>query len=132
MGSARIRGIALVLMLVLSGLHWSLLQCAAWTGMVIDYSRERGVATGLRETFDGDHPCAMCLAIRSARTDEHQQQNGTLSTPSAPLQPLGSPPGTAVAIMPVDNTFDFGPRAFARGQLLVAPPPVPPPRAVQS
>jgi len=31
--------------------------------MAIQYSAEKGIQTGLRETFDGAHPCEMCHAI---------------------------------------------------------------------
>lgn len=58
------------MLVLLLGLHWALLQAAAWTGMVIRYSREAGLRSAIAMTFDGRHPCRLCLAIRAGRTAE--------------------------------------------------------------
>ncbi len=44
--------------------------------MLISYSAEEGLIKGARQTFDGDHPCDLCVAI----TDAKQQDSG----PEAP------------------------------------------------
>ena len=55
----------IVTALVLSiGLHWMVLQSAAWVGMVVSYTQETGaLSTALEQTFDGDHPCKLCAAV---------------------------------------------------------------------
>ncbi len=39
------------------------------------------VGTGVKKTFDGEHPCCLCKKIEQARQQEHQQQ------PNKPLPP---------------------------------------------
>jgi hypothetical protein len=52
------------------GLHWTALQLVAWTGMIVSYSREGSVAEAVSKTFDGAHPCKLCLAIKEGRAQE--------------------------------------------------------------
>ena len=62
-------------MLVLSlGLHWALLQTVAWTGMLITYSRDASFKTAVAKTFDGEHPCPLCKAIKKGRAEEKKQE----------------------------------------------------------
>lgn len=61
--------------LVLSlGLHWALLQTVAWTGMLINYSRDASFREAISRTFDGQHPCPLCKAIKKGRADEKKQE----------------------------------------------------------
>ncbi len=106
------------------GLHWGLLQSAAWVGMVINYSQERGLGEALVKTFDGKHPCPLCKAIAKAKNSEKK----------------GEFPPTA-------NKFDFlfsrpvyvfsAPTAFwavgtleERADSVSRAPPLPPPKAI--
>jgi hypothetical protein len=62
------------LFLVVSVLHAGgfdllLLQCVAWANMTVSYSQEVGFKQGLNQTFDGNHPCALCCAIRKQEVD---------------------------------------------------------------
>lgn len=67
--------ITTVLVLVLTlGLHWALLQTVAWTGMLVSYSRDGSFTEAVSKTFDGQHPCCMCKAIKQGRTEEKQQE----------------------------------------------------------
>lgn len=69
--AARITTVAL---LVLSlGLHWGLLQSLAWAGMIIRYSREAPLQEAVEKTFDGKHPCKMCLLVKEGREAEKQR-----------------------------------------------------------
>jgi hypothetical protein len=61
----------------LLGGHWAILQTAAWVGMAIEYCGHDGVQAGLTETFDGEHPCALCKSIAKNRTSE--KNHSTLS-----------------------------------------------------
>ena len=66
---------ATVLMLVLTlGLHWALLQTVAWTGMIVAYSQDAPLLTAVANTFDGNHPCPMCKAIKQGRAEERKQR----------------------------------------------------------
>ena len=54
---------ALLLVLTL-GLHWTLLQTIAWTGMIVSYSRNASLTEAVSKTFDGKHLCKMSKAIK--------------------------------------------------------------------
>ncbi len=59
------------------GLHWAVLQSAAWVGMAVAYSVEKGsVVEGLSDTFDGDHPCPLCKAVEKGVESEQQPKEG--------------------------------------------------------
>jgi len=47
-----------------------LTQEIAWAGMLVTYTRDRGLARGVAETFDGEHPCAMCHKAAKMKNDE--------------------------------------------------------------
>jgi hypothetical protein len=108
--------------LQLVGGHWAILQTAAWMRMVIDCSKSEGVETGITKTFDGKHPCQLCLSIAKNKEKEGKQ---TASLNLAKLYLLYQAPQWALT----------PPTAF--GELEVSlyllngttlRPPVPPPR----
>jgi hypothetical protein len=57
----------------LLGGHWAILQTAAWVRMVIEYSKTEGVEAGITKTFDGKHPCSLCLSIAKNKEKEGKQ-----------------------------------------------------------
>ncbi len=101
------------------GLHWVVLQSAAWAGMLVTYTVQEGsLLTGMSQTFDNEHPCPLCSAIKQGRQSEKKDTKqtdlkkkldltlGTFSrvvlTPPAPtLSPLPDyPPGIARSTKP--------------------------------
>jgi hypothetical protein len=68
---SRLSQILVVAALVVSiGLHWAVLQSAAWVGMAVAYSVEKGsLSEGLSDTFDGNHPCRLCKAVDEGKND---------------------------------------------------------------
>ena len=53
------------------GLHWVVLQSAAWAGMLITYSVQQGsLLTGISQTFDNEHPCPLCCAVKKGTQSE--------------------------------------------------------------
>lgn len=61
---AKLSKLTLVLALMFSiGVHWSLLQSAAWIGMVVTYSSEGSFTEAVSKTFDGSHPCQLCKLV---------------------------------------------------------------------
>lgn len=60
--------------LYLSGAHWMLLQTAAWTGMLVSRSADAGVVEAVETTFNGAHPCAMCVAISKGQEQEKKDE----------------------------------------------------------
>lgn len=58
------------LLVALGGLHLMggplvILQLVAWAGMMVSYSIEDGLTQGVRDTFSGERPCALCRCIES-------------------------------------------------------------------
>jgi hypothetical protein len=51
-----------------------LTQEVAWVGMLVSYTRDRGLARGVVETFDGNHPCAMCAKASKMRENEGEKE----------------------------------------------------------
>ena len=73
--------LCLVTLLHLCGGHLVVAQVIAWGKMLKDYSAEKGWFAGVKETFDGDHPCAMCCQVR-----QMQQQDERTNSDQAPMQ----------------------------------------------
>jgi hypothetical protein len=64
-------GVAIFMLL---GGHWVTLQAVAWSKMVVDYSRDAGsFSSGIKKTFSGKYPCAMCKEIAEAKQKEQQK-----------------------------------------------------------
>lgn len=58
-------------LMVSIGGQWMVLQGVAWMGMAVSYSLAEGsVADGLSKTFDGEHPCPLCKAVKKATDDD--------------------------------------------------------------
>ena len=70
----RLTKLLLVLALTLSlGAHWALLQSVAWVGMVVNYSQDATITEALSKTFDGQHPCKLCKAVKEGKQSEKKQ-----------------------------------------------------------
>jgi len=57
----------------LVGGHWAVLQATAWVGMLVKYSETEGLEVGISKTFDGQHPCSLCLSIAKDKQTEKKQ-----------------------------------------------------------
>ncbi len=112
-------------LLQLIGGHWAVLQMTAWTGMVIEYSRQDGIVAGLTQTFDGAHPCSMCRGIKEAHRQE-QKKTPVLQT-ELKKDFLADESRFQVKQTWVELNY---PRYDERMQRVVFRPAVPPPRAV--
>lgn len=119
----------LVVLLVLSlslGLHWAVLQTAAWTGMLVGYSRVASFREAWEMTFDGQHPCRLCKFVEAGRAAEQQQE---ALLPLHRLEPVPLANAATPVIQPNRPArlvqFSPPPQSPGRGDR----PPVPPPRA---
>ena len=112
----------LALLQILGG-HWAALQVTAWVGMLVKYSQAEGVQVGISKTFDGKHPCDLCVSI-AKNTQTEKKQGSQLDAAKIDLVAHAQgwtlqPPGsswrlrtTIVSLLGHDRS-----------------PPVPPPRA---
>jgi hypothetical protein len=58
-------------LMVSIGAQWAVLQSVAWVGMAVSYSMKEGSITeGLSKTFDGEHPCPLCCAVKKGTDSE--------------------------------------------------------------
>lgn len=63
---AAARFLLVAALMISIGLHWAVMQSAAWVGMTVANTVKTGsVAQGLSDTFDGQHPCALCHLVEA-------------------------------------------------------------------
>lgn len=65
--------LCLVALFQLMGGQWAVLQATAWVNMLVKYSKTEGVERGILHTFDGQHPCSLCLSIAKSKQTEKKQ-----------------------------------------------------------
>jgi hypothetical protein len=65
--------IAVVLAMLL-GMQWTVLQSAAWVGMLISYSQNSSWSEAFIQTFDGQHPCKLCKVVAEGKRSEKAKE----------------------------------------------------------
>lgn len=71
--SPAVKALLLVACLHLIGGHWLALQTVAWVGMFVDNQRTQTITEALENTFDGQHPCDLCVVVEKGQQDEGDQ-----------------------------------------------------------
>jgi hypothetical protein len=121
----------LAVMAMLGG-HWAALQSVAWVRMIVSYAQHDSLRTALAKTFDGRHPCALCLAIEKGRQQE-QTENKNLPAQRADQAPefVCDVQRTAAPLPPMTATqaVPFVPVCHPD---FIQTPPSPPPRFAAS
>ena len=121
---ARCRKILVVLALVLTtGAHWAALQTVAWTTMLAANISQESFTAAVCQTFDGEHPCALCQAISTGKKAE-QKTAFTAATLKLEFPPLAK---SFILISPAPVRF-FSPAKISAASFLPLPS-VPPPRS---
>ena len=116
-------------MFTIAGGHWTVLQTVAWAEMLHAHAqRGDGLAAAAEQTFDGQHPCALCRDIQAAKAKERQRNP---VTPDAKKDAKAKALLTDVAFCPADRmaealSFPRAAASFAPSR--IEPPPTPPPR----
>jgi len=120
--------LSLIAMLILNGGHWLALQSFAWGKMLVEYSRHDSLLTAVSKTFDGKHPCSLCLKVRAGIRQSQQAERRALSSEPERIselvwdvRPVAAPP------MPDLSVFSSGERSLFYNSFLHSPP-KPPPR----
>jgi hypothetical protein len=121
----RLSKMVVALMLILSiGAHWAILQSVAWTLMIYQYSHQDNWQQALIKTFDGQHPCSLCVLIKEGKKTERQQSTVVLRVNS-----LESVITESFVLSVPQANHDFPePRCLVVATRLERPP-TPPPRA---
>ncbi len=107
------------------GLHWVVLQSVAWASMLVTYSVQEGsVITGMSQTFDDDHPCPLCCAIKKGRHSEQKEPRQTDQKQKIDLALTF--PGRVILTPPTPTLLPLP--DFPHGIARRTKPPSPPPR----
>ena len=63
---------ALVVMAVLcsSGIHLAVMQGVAYSGMLLEFSKESSFTESVKRTVSGQEPCKLCCAIQKMSTED--------------------------------------------------------------
>lgn len=105
------------------GLHWTALQSIAWASMLARHLVEAPLSTALTKTFDGKHPCRLCLAVAEGRRSQ-QPADELGSTYRPDLCLFAAEP--MVVLVPANSCTAFGSPSLAPAR--TETPPRPPPR----
>jgi hypothetical protein len=71
----RLSSLVFLLLLSLSlGLHWAAFQGVAWTKMLIERVPSDGLVRAMESTFDGQHPCRWCQAVRKGHSESQRAE----------------------------------------------------------
>ena len=62
-----------LLLLLATGGPRFLVQTIAWTSMLATYAQHDSLGAALGKTFDGRHPCKLCLEIRQDKQKEQRE-----------------------------------------------------------
>jgi len=112
------------LLVIATGGPWAFLQSVAWTGMLINYSREVSFAEAVTKTFDGKHPCRLCQKIETGKQGEKKASSTlTLKRQEAFAQTAGICIGS-FSDFELVSLLEFRPILFPSDS-----PPTPPPRS---
>jgi hypothetical protein len=79
---------ALVAALLITDLHWCVLQSVTWANMISE-SQAATFSEKVADVLSGQNPCDHCIAIESERSSEGEK-NLDLSTKSILLSPIAS------------------------------------------
>jgi len=119
-----LKWVAVMVLVASVGGHWAILRGVAWTTMVIRFAQSMPMTQAVIFTFDGKHPCELCLVVQEGQKAE--QKESKLKAPERlllfldmQLVALPSPPPPAQPAQGLDKVRSRLDR-----------PPHPPPRGV--
>ena len=96
-------GCIAVALFLLAGGHWGAMQTMAWAGMLWNYTQTDGsLLSGVKKTFDGEHPCTMCDSIKTAKEKEQSKPVTLVSA-----KKIESLPAPMRAVLPLRDCRDF-------------------------
>ncbi len=127
----RATGVAasLFALFVMMGGHWLTLQSVAWARMLAEFSQTESLGQAVAMTFDGEHPCNLCLSVREGRQQAQREQREAPLLKSEKSRELFCDARRVVVPAAPDSGRDavaFVPRLLSD---FVESPPTPPPRS---
>lgn len=112
----------IVAMFAACGGHWVVLRSVAWSSMMLEYSRTASWNSALKKTFDGKHPCSMCVSIEKVQKSEGKKDS-LVVVKKFHLFLVSTP-----VIDVLKGEIDHRPALQGRGESRSERPAVPPPR----
>jgi hypothetical protein len=111
------------------GGHWLVFQSFAWASMIVNFSHQGSLTWAISRTFDGLHPCVICISIQQGRQEEQAENKKLPSVKPDETPTLWCAPGRMVLSLPSRLAAEAIP--FVPGWYFgfLEPPPTPPPRA---
>ena len=114
-------------LMVSIGLHTVVIQSAAWAGMLVSYSLEKGsVAQGVSETFDGSHPCPLCKLAKTTEGTPADEKQAPKADGKLKLHLIADTVAAIIISGPPPSVYPV--RVEAKLQVLNRLPDTPPPR----
>lgn len=118
-----LHGVLLLLLGFSLGMHWAGLQAVAWVSMLVDRIPVVGIEVAFKTTFDGQHPCRLCIVVRKGQKAE----------PSSPSVPVTSRLDLVQSPRTLESPAErptpcFFPAPLAPMPLRAESPGVPPPK----
>ncbi|MEO8206151.1 MAG: hypothetical protein ABI615_08215 [Chthoniobacterales bacterium] len=106
------------------GGHWAVLQTIAWANMIRTYSQDASLQVAIEKTFDGEHPCSMCMTVSEGRAKEEKAPATVKVEKKAEVFVLAV---TATLQKPDSKDFSYPRLVFRKfvGRSDVPPSPVP-------
>ena len=104
-----------------TGAHWAALQTVAWTTMLANNLRSQSFTQAVSDTFDGEHPCCLCKAIKVGKQSEQK------STAVAPVLKMEFPPAAERMLLVSPASFELLPLHDSFADSFISPPLLPPP-----
>lgn len=62
-----------VTLIVSLGGHLVLFQTIAWGNMLVTFSRSGTLSEAVQKTFDGQHPCELCKAVKKSKENDDKK-----------------------------------------------------------
>ncbi len=109
-------------LVIMTGGHWMALQTLAWTTMLVKNLQTQSVSQAVSQTFDGEHPCCLCKAIKAGKNAEKKSE-----TVAPVLKMEFTPVAEKIILYPPAN-FDCLPLENSFATAFTSPPLLPPPR----
>ena len=110
------------LLAIMLGMHWAALQSVGWMTMLVSFSVDASFGEAVVKTFDGNHPCRICIAVQEGRQTEKEQEKITSLDKSDWLLTHDALTMVWPSSIDLPSSVRLAPPSFSR------PPPAPPPR----
>jgi len=103
------------------GAHLILLQSYAWTNMALDHWKSAALKTALSETFDGRHPCGVCLKVQNDASSKKKQE--ARAPERGPDFSTAAPVAHAASLAPIWTLAPFVETPLHASRSIDLPPP---------